>query len=729
MPLLNGDTGRHPEEFSPQPLFQGKFFRRISAVRKIEYEEEVLCDVTIPDGERYYSADLPRETIMPSPAARDAFLHSGILALPPNSLPTRIERMCVYAVPQGHDTVVCHGRVVEKKNDGEFKSDMIIFDSAGTVVETIEGVVTRVPPGITALATGQAAEPVPLERISDDLKGLIPDVPHAFGSAKYTECETAVELNETDHEKAAAKNELRRSAGLAGLLAVRRAAVDYAAACANCTLDPHTVTLEHTSAGAPILVVGDETAGSCFTDVSVSIADTDGYAVALIAPGTVGVDIEPVACRDAETWRGVLRDDGYAQAHMMACETRESFDSAATRVWSLLESSKKAHDLRRVLPLYDISRGSSWHSSSTVVDGLRIENLSALVTDGADLARSAFAITVPSGQSPVAGARAALREFDAALDAFTQQMRELQTRCADDPHSPDTITHRDQILECVQCAITRMQGVEGVVEPSVLYDLRKRSVVRFREFADGTEIVSHALDKPYGYIGDFMMLEKLLQNTTDATGLAYQLDTIQLGHPASAACRNRVTWVAGELTKMIATRESPAVKILDIGIGSAPVERTLLDTIPGLKLSSLAIDIEPAALAFVEEKLAGRAQELNMQRIDLRSVDAGDQLAVLAGKIDACVAIGILEALRDEEVVRVFGSLFKAMPAGSLIFVESFLPDHPTRPYMEWFMDYHLGYRTTEDIIELMTRAGIDPGCIETSGESTGSLGFVMITV
>ncbi len=729
MPSLNGDIGRHPEEFCPHPLFQGKFFRRISAIRKIVYEEEVLCNVTIPDSERYYSGDLPRDTAMPSPAARDAFLHSGILALPPHSLPKRIERICVYAEPQPHDTVVCYGRVIDKTSDGEHRSDMLVFDANGTILETIEGVITVVPPGLIDIQGSAAARPVPLERISSDLAGLIPDVPHAFGSAKFDECEAASEIRDSDRQQLAAFSEHRRNALLTGLLAARRAAVSFISKYAGIPLEPHMVMLEHTPVGAPLLVVTDDTAASHFADVTVSFADTGEYAVALIAPGPAGIDIEPVDCRDAETWRALLSDDGYTQAICMARETNESFDCAATRIWALLEASKKAHNLKRVLPLYDTPRGSSWHSSSSVVDGARVENLSAIASAGNSMPCAVVAVTLPSEQSPVAGKRAVLNEFAATLDEFTHRLRELQTACVNDPDAHDAVVRREQIVDCVQNAIRRLQAVEGAVEPSVLYDLRKQAMARLREFADGTEVVSHSIDKPYGYIGDFMMLEKLLQNSTNATGLAYQLDTIQLGHPASAACRNRVTWVVDTLTPKITQRETATIKILDIGIGSAPVERTLLENIPELALSLTAIDIEPAALAFVEQKLKGRAFELNLRRIDLRAEDAGYQLAALAGDIDACIAIGIVEALRDEEIVNVFSSLFEALPHDALVFVESFIPDHPTRPYMEWFMDYHLGYRTTKQVVELMIRAGADPARITTSVEATGSLGFVIIHV
>ena len=85
--------------------------------------------------------------------------------------------------------------------------------------------------------------------------------------------------------------------------------------------------------------------------------------------------------------------------------------------------------------------------------------------------------------------------------------------------------------------------------------------------------------------------------------------------------------------------------------------------------------------------------------------------------------------MRDEEVVNVFSALMKVLPNGSLLFVESFLPDHPARPYLEWFMDFHLGYRSPESVIKLLELAGVNLNQIEKTIEPTGSLGFLKITV
>jgi enediyne polyketide synthase len=57
--------------------------------------------------------------------------------------------------------------------------------------------------------------------------------------------------------------------------------------------------------------------------------------------GRLGCDLEPVAERSEETWRDLL-GDRFALAELIARETGEAPDSAATRVWAAVESLKKA---------------------------------------------------------------------------------------------------------------------------------------------------------------------------------------------------------------------------------------------------------------------------------------------------------------------------------------------------------------------------------------------------
>ena len=50
-PPLPEPLDRNPEDFNPVPLFQGKFFRRIVAIRRMTPNEESITDLVVPDGE------------------------------------------------------------------------------------------------------------------------------------------------------------------------------------------------------------------------------------------------------------------------------------------------------------------------------------------------------------------------------------------------------------------------------------------------------------------------------------------------------------------------------------------------------------------------------------------------------------------------------------------------------------------------------------------------------
>jgi len=725
---VEGVIDKDPEDFFPNPLFQGKFFRRISKIKKIDFENEVICEIVIPQNENYFSAEFSNATAMPYPAARDAFLHSGILALPPNSLPSVIGRLTVFKTLKPGETAHAFGKVIEKIGDDGRLSNMIVFDSNGVIVEIIENVVTKIAADSESVPPPARAEFIPAERIESDFNGLLADYKIAFAFADLEEVKSAPEISHSDLVIFKKIPEPRRNSALAGLIAVRRAAQTLASKLNLNDFDPCCVYVQHDNSGAPSLSFNNKKFSGSFDGFFVSIADCSKCAVAVVADRKIGVDIEPVESRDAETWRALLGDDGYDEALNVQRKTHENFDSSASRVWALLEASKKAHDSRRILPLYDSSRGSSWHSSSSVVDGKLVENLSSL-TSFDSIAPSAFAVSIPTLKSQFDSENAVLREFNAAVNDLRLDLRKMRAVCANDPDNPDSDKHRLHINNSIKNAIERFKQVERALKPSKLYDLRKQVFSMFKEFADGTEIVSHAVDKPYGYIGDFMMLEKLIQNNTNAKGLAFQIDSVQLEHPGSVATRNRVDWVVNSVKDYINRKKSKSINILDIGIGSAPVERRLLDEIPGLELNVTGLDIEPAALAFVEEKLENKVRKVELKRVDLRASDAADAIADFAADIDVCVAIGIVEALRDEEILNVFSSLFNVMPKGSILFVESYRPDHPTRPYMEWFMDYHLGYRSGDEIVELMVQSGADPNNIKTEIELTGSLSFVTIYI
>lgn len=394
-PALPEPLDKNPEDFNPVPLFQGKFFRRIAAIRRMTPNEESITDLIVPDGERYYSQPRDQHSLTPSPALRDAFLQSGALTLPPGCLPERIKELRFFALPKPTTRVHCKATILSQR-DSEYAADYAVFDAAGTLLEQMSGLELRMPKGVVKVPTRRAALPILASRVASDLAELLPNFPHGLALVAHAELrdlDSVAELTRSNIQQVRAEvGEFRHATALANLVATRRAAATFAQRHRNTALTPTQLSLAHLSNGKPELKCDDASLESAFAGIDVTLADGRGISVAVIGAGPLGVDWETVESRDAEQWRGLLGDDGYRLAMLIVSKCSEPFDLAATRVWTLLESGKKANSLQRLIPTIDGPIGGSWLSFVVAESGFEMVS-AAIAADGKINAEAVVSLT------------------------------------------------------------------------------------------------------------------------------------------------------------------------------------------------------------------------------------------------------------------------------------------------------------------------------------------------
>jgi enediyne polyketide synthase len=76
--------------------------------------------------------------------------------------------------------------------------------------------------------------------------------------------------------------------------------------------------------------------------VGVSAAHSNGLTLAVAGPCPLACDLEPVTARSDQVWRDLLGREHWSLAELIAGEAREDLQTSATRVWTALESLKKA---------------------------------------------------------------------------------------------------------------------------------------------------------------------------------------------------------------------------------------------------------------------------------------------------------------------------------------------------------------------------------------------------
>jgi enediyne polyketide synthase len=286
-------------------FFQGKRFQRVQGYRRLAAKSCVV-EISAGSGDEWFGSYLSRVLLLGDPGARDAFMH-GIQCCVPNAtlLPAGVER--IYPA----DPAALAGQVIlhaaERTRDGDtYTYDLDVCAEDGRILERWEGLRLQAVrktdgrgPWIPALLGPF------LERQAAELTG--------------TEVRCAVE---PDPPSGAAGRDARRRQTKVAL---------------GRMLDG-PVVITHRGNGKPQLTCRD-------TAISASHAAGLTLAVAQAAAGggQVGCDVELVAAeRSAADWQGLLTADQSALAGLIAAERGDPPAVAATRVWSAVESLRKA---------------------------------------------------------------------------------------------------------------------------------------------------------------------------------------------------------------------------------------------------------------------------------------------------------------------------------------------------------------------------------------------------
>jgi enediyne polyketide synthase len=271
-------------------LFHQGRFRRVEGYRRLK-ATECLADIS-PDGATaWFGRYLPDRLILGDPGARDAAIH-GIQACIPHAtlLPTGVDRVVTLGLAA--DVPLLLAARERSRHGDDFVYDLELVDAQGRLRERWEGLKLKAVDRIAPPESWTAALLGP--HVERRLQEILP------GSG------VRVAVSTNGHEGS-------REAifGLLGAGEPRRR-----------------------PDGKP------EAAGG---QVSISHAGSLLLAVARDARNSrIGCDLEPVAARPEEVWRGLLGPDRFQLAELIARERGESRDAAATRVWAAAESLAKA---------------------------------------------------------------------------------------------------------------------------------------------------------------------------------------------------------------------------------------------------------------------------------------------------------------------------------------------------------------------------------------------------
>jgi extracellular factor (EF) 3-hydroxypalmitic acid methyl ester biosynthesis protein len=235
-----------------------------------------------------------------------------------------------------------------------------------------------------------------------------------------------------------------------------------------------------------------------------------------------------------------------------------------------------------------------------------------------------------------------------------------------------------------------------------------------------TTLHGHSIAKPYGYAGDFMIIEKFYRKHVTTDKRFEKWDKFWQSCAATQAVRNRKTYFIDTLTNRL--KEKPQLDLLNVASGPA---RDLADLYSGLnkgQLNTLCIEADHRAIAYAKELNKAYGEEITFIEKNIFRYETDK-------KFDVVWSAGLFDYFNDGVFVKIIRRFVNWIKPGGEIIIGNFSECNSSQAFMELFGDWYLHHRSEEQLTKLAVQAGIAEKNIKVEREPEGINLFLHILV
>jgi extracellular factor (EF) 3-hydroxypalmitic acid methyl ester biosynthesis protein len=268
--------------------------------------------------------------------------------------------------------------------------------------------------------------------------------------------------------------------------------------------------------------------------------------------------------------------------------------------------------------------------------------------------------------------------------------------------------------------------------------LQEFSLRQVDRFFMCTPWMIRARNKPFGYPGDYEVMRFFYERNFEGPTLfskAVGYATMQGAAAEAVRCRkDMIKWRLRSLIEARAGNPRP-LRVLSVAAGPA---QELYDLFTGLEELACPVEIvlfdqDKGALSYAfrrlkplaDQKFPGRVHLLYLHESIKRLVKDA-QMFKPFGEFDFIFSCGLFDYLHTPTATVLTRNLFARLGDGGELHVGNMQPGNPSRWIMEQHLDWHLMYRTRQELLELGTRAAPE-ATIHLLEEETGVNPFIQL--
>lgn len=209
----------------------------------------------------------------------------------------------------------------------------------------------------------------------------------------------------------------------------------------------------------------------------------------------------------------------------------------------------------------------------------------------------------------------------------------------------------------------------------------------------------HALNKPFGYSGDFMLIDSFYTYTPINKDKSIKWDDLAINMKGTDALRNRKAYLINLLISKIKSYPN-GISVLNVASGSCRDLKEFFQFKPDCKINCDCIEQDLNAIEYAKCLLDGDQHKVNFIPKNAIKFDTEK-------RYDLIWSGGLFDYFTDNIFVRLLKRYYSFLNENGEMVIGNFSPNNPSKNYME-LMEWHLNYRDENQLLLLAKECGFD---------------------
>lgn len=226
--------------------------------------------------------------------------------------------------------------------------------------------------------------------------------------------------------------------------------------------------------------------------------------------------------------------------------------------------------------------------------------------------------------------------------------------------------------------------------------------------------------KPFGYSGDFFIIEKMYQNYLSPDERYRKWDMFYQFTPATVAVRNRKTLAINIFEEL--NKNAAGLNRDVLILGSGPVTETFefFEQNPNNTLIFEMLDMDKRAIAYAKNKNRKYLNKMTFHNANVIRF-------IPEKKFDLIWSAGLFDYFKGKHFVYLIKRYYEYLNENGEMIIGNFNIENPSRRSMEILCDWFLYHRSAEELKQFALQAGIEESKIDVIQEPLGINLFLKI--